>query len=295
MEIIYRCDRDPRQPLSPEELSGVEAVIADLESYDRELLTKLGRGKGGSLGLIMRYGVGVDSVDLDAATESGVFVANTPGANARPTAEWAVATLLDIAGRRQPHHERARDGLSKTGPSRLDVSGETLGIVGTGTIGKSVAALLSGFEMKVLASDPFPDHDWARAIGAQYVSLEELCEASRFVTLHASASTTLIGPEELDCMDATTALINCARGILVDNREAYERVRSGKLWGYGIDEVWPETDLDVSGLNIVTSPHVGSDTDRGKLGMQRMTALGVLAYMSGEVPEHVLNPEAQEA
>ena len=133
--ITVACDRDPLVPVKSDEIAGAVAVIADLERYSEDLLGEVGAARGGTLRLIARYGVGTDSVALDAATDCGVVVANTPGANAFPTAEWSVATLLDVAGRRIPHHERAGLGHEKRGPSRLDVYGRTLGLVGTGTIG----------------------------------------------------------------------------------------------------------------------------------------------------------------
>jgi D-3-phosphoglycerate dehydrogenase len=289
VELEFRTDRDPRSPLDSEELKDAVAVIADLEVYTNKILGKVGRTAGGDLGLIARYGVGYNSVDIEAASRYGVLVTNTPGANARPTAEWAVATLLDVAGRRIPQHERAGGGLSKSGPSRLDVSGKTLGVVGTGTIGRLVVELLSGFDMKVLAYDPYPAEEWAIERGVRYVTLEELCRRSDFITLHASAGTQLVGPRELELMSPITVLINCARGVLVDNRAAYGAVYRGELWGYGLDEVWEYPDLPLEGLNIVASPHVGADTDRGKLNMRTGSARAVIEYLEGKRPGNVVN------
>ena len=292
VQVEYRCERDRAQPMTAEELAGARAVIADLETYDAPLLSRVGRTAGGELELIVRYGVGYDAVDLDAATEAGVRVANTPGANTRPTAEWAVATILDIAGRRIPHHERASRGLPKAGPSRLDVSGRTLGIVGTGAIGTTVAELMSGFGMRVLACDPEPKGAWAAERGIAYVPLHSLLEEADFVTIHASANREIIGREQLSLMKPTSALINCARGVHVDSRAAYAAVKEGRLFGYGLDEVWPYPELPLEGLNITTTPHVGSDTDAGKAGMQRLSAEAVAAFFRGEEPPYLLNTVA---
>lgn len=294
LEIEYRCDRTPNEPLRPEELQNVRAVIADLEHYDRSLLEQVGAKRGSALELIARYGVGVDSVDLAAATDAGVVVANTPGANSIPTAEWGVATLLDVAGRRVPHHEHASAGKGKSGPSRLDVSGKTVGIVGTGRIGRTVAALLSGFSPQLLAHDIYPNEEWAAQSGARYVDLDTLCRESDFITIHAAGTEQIIGARELALMRPVSVLINCARGVHVDNRAAYLAVKEGRLFGYGIDEVWPEADLPLAGLNIATSPHVGSDTDRGKRDMRIATAQAVAAFFSGKKPKSVVNPEVYE-
>lgn len=291
LRIEYRCDRDPAAALSPDEFHGVVAVIADLERYTREFLLSVGPKNGGTLGLIARYGVGYDSIDIPAATEAGILVTNTPGANSRPTAEWSVSTLLSVAGRRIPHHEQASRGRSKTGPSRLDISGKVLGVVGTGNIGRTVVELLQGFHLEVLAHDPYPNREWAKAVGARYVTLDELCTQADFITLHAAHNATIIGSRELDLMKPTTVLINCARAVLVDNREAHRRVSDGRLWGYGLDEIWTLDDLPLAGLNIATSPHVGADTDMGKLRMQIGTAECVSAFVEGRRPNHVVNAE----
>ncbi len=289
IEVEYRCDRDPLKPLEPAELEDVVAVIADLEEYSPELLAAVGPAAGGSLEIVSRYGIGYNNVDLPGATRGGVMVTNTPGANARPTAEWAVSTLMDVAGRRVLHHQRASVGEGKSGPSRLDVTRRTVGIVGTGNIGRNVAALLSGFEPKLLVSDPYPNEEWARTVGARYVPLDELCETADFITLHAATSDRIIGEKQLSLMRETTVLINCARGILVDNEAAYRAVKEGRIWGYGIDEVWTYDALPLEKVNIIASPHVGSDSDLGKVNMQLASTENVLDFLSGKTPKHVVN------
>lgn len=289
--LEFRCDRDPHKPLEPGEFEDVVAVIADLEEYTPELLSAVGPKGGGSLRLVSRYGIGYNNVDIPGATKAGVIVTNTPGANARPTAEWALSTLMDVAGRRILHHDRASQGQGKSGPSRLDVTGRTVGIVGTGNIGRNVAELLSGFRPTILASDPYPNNDWAKSVGATYLSLPELCEKSDFITLHAAAGSELIGEKELALMRETTVLVNCARGVLVDNEAAYHAVKEGRIWGYGIDEVWTYDHLPLKGLNIISSPHVGSDSDLGKVGMQLITARQVVDFLGGKTPEYVINRE----
>ncbi len=286
LTLEFRTNRNPATPLSIDELKDAVAVIADLEVWPAPLLAQLGPAAGGDLRIIARYGIGYNNVDLEAAQQAGIIVTNTPAASARPTAEWAVATLLDIAGRRIPHHSRASRGLLKTGPSRLDVSGKTLGIVGTGTIGKYVQSMLSGFDLKLIVSDPYPDRTWAESVGAEYVELEELCSRADLITLHASGTAQIIGENELNRMKPETVLVNCARGILVDSRAVYKAVTEKRLFGYGLDEVWDQPDLPLTDdLNIAVSPHVGSDSDYGKLRMRSLSAEAVVRYLDGhEVP-----------
>ncbi len=294
VELEYRCDRDPSVPMTVKELTGVSFVIADLERYDAELFSGIG-SPATPLELVVRYGVGYESVDVEAARAAGVAVANTPGANSLPTAEWALATLLAIAGRRMPHHERAATGLGKSGPSRLDVSGRILGIIGTGRVGKALVGLMMGFGMTVLAYDPFPDYQWAKTTSGlgrsgaglsiptvapvSYVPFERLLRESDFISLHPSAPGQIIGADELRLMKRTAVLVNCARRRHVDSRAVYDAVRTGALFGYGLDDPWPEADLPLSGLNIVVSPHVGSDTDTGKVNMRRQSALAVAEFI----------------
>ncbi len=291
IEIEYRCGRYPGAPLQAEEFKDVTAVIADLEQYDREFLSRVSKNGGGSLGIISRYGIGCTSVDLDAATEFGVIVANAPGCNALPTAEWTQSTIMDVAGRRILQYNTASAGKSKEGPSRLDITGKTLGVIGTGTIGKYVVKLMKGYDVNILAYDIYPDHQWANDNNARYTSLEEICSNADIITLHASSSEVIIGHGEIDLMKPTTLLVNCARGILVDNRAVYKAVKNEKIWGYGLDEIWTEKDLSLDGLNIIVSSHVGSDSDMGKIGMQVMSAEAVVDYMSGKAPKHLVNQE----
>ncbi len=290
LEVEFRCTRNPLNPIEAREVEGTVAVIADLERWDAGVLSTVGRAGGGDLGLIARYGIGYNSVDITAAQTAGVLVTNTPGASARPTAEWAVSTLLDVAGRRVPHHNRAAIGKTKSGPSRIDVTGKTLGVIGTGTIGRHVVAMVRGFDLDVIASDPYPDHDWAAANGVEYLDIPTLCARADFITLHASAHAQLIGAEEIGRMKPTAVLVNCARGILVDNRAVYRAVRSGALYGYGLDEVWEHSDLPLEGsVNIAVSPHVGSDSDYGKLRMQQMSAEAVVDFVDGKKPRYLVN------
>ncbi len=294
IEIVYRCDRNPEQAFQVEELEDVVAIIADLEKYDRPLLSKVSHTNGGSLSLISRYGVGYSSVDIEAATDYGIIVTNTPGCNSLPTAEWTQSTIMDVAGRRILHQATASNGKTKEGPSRLDVSGKTLGVIGTGMIGKYVVKLLSGYDLEVLAYDIYPDDEWANNNGVHYSSLQDIYKKADIITLHASSTEMIIGEDELNLMNPTTLLVNCARGLLVDNRAAYKAVKEGRIWGYGLDEVWTESDLPLDNLNIIVSSHVGSDTDLGKIGMQIMSTEAVIDYMHHKIPKHVVNKEVLE-
>jgi phosphoglycerate dehydrogenase-like enzyme len=294
IEIDYRCDRNPEQVLQAEELKDVVAIIADLEKYDRPLLSKVSNTKGGSLSIISRYGTGYSSVDIDAATDYGIIVTNAPGCNALPTAEWTQSTIMDVAGRRILHQATASLGKTKEGPSRLDVSGKTLGVIGTGMIGKYVVKLFAGYDLEVLAYDIYPDDEWAKNNGVHYSSLQDIYKKADIITLHASSAEMIVGKDEISLMNPTTVLVNCARGLLVDNRVVYKAVKEGRIWGYGLDEIWTESDLPLDNLNIIVSSHVGSDTDMGKIGMQIMSTEAVIDYMHHKIPKHIVNKNVLE-
>lgn len=291
LDLEFRCDRNPATPLEPQELQDVAAVIADLEHYPPELLRAVGARSGGTLQLIARYGIGYSNIDIAAARDCGITVTNTPGASAPPTAEWAVAMMMAVAGRCIPQYERAAAGLTKSGPSRLDLYGATLGIIGTGKIGKKVAELLCSFGMQKLGCDPRPDTDWAQARGVKYTDLDTLCESADIITLHASGSSLIVGDAQIRRMKASAVLVNCARGPMVDNRSAWTAVQEGRLYGYALDEIWEYPDLPLEGRNILVSPHVGSDTDQGKFRMQNMSAEAVAQFFAGKTPINIVPAE----
>jgi len=289
LEVDFRCDRDPSLPMTEGELNDAVAVIADLEEYGAPVLSQAGPAAGGSLRLIARYGIGYNSIDTEAAAAAGILVTNTPGANALPTAEWTLATIIDIAGRRIPHHKGAALGHLKSGPSRLDISGKTLGVVGMGHVGTRVVSLFEGFDMRIISHDRTPDLDWFARHGVASVDLPTVCREADFITLHTSGGIQIIGAAELALMKPTAVLVNCARRVHVDNRLVYEAVRDGRIWGYGIDEVWTWDDLPLDGLNIIASPHVGSDTDIGKVNMQMGSAHSVVDFLEGRPQKHPVN------
>ena len=237
------------------------------------------------------YAVGVDNVDLDAATRHGVQVGHTPGVLTETTADLAFGLLLaaarrvaegDAAVRRgewRPFHPKAFVGE--------EVSGATLGIVGMGRIGSAVARRAAGFSMEVLGT--------SRAGG---VPLEELLERSDFVSLHApltAATRGLIGAAELRRMKPTAFLVNTARGGLVDTDALVRALREGWIAGAGLDVTDPEplpADhplLEQAG--VVVTPHIGSASRRAREAMADLSVDNLLAALRGERMPHLANPE----
>jgi glyoxylate reductase len=258
------------------------------ERVDAELLDACPK-----LAAVANYAVGVDNVDLAAATERGVPVGNTPGVLTNATADLAWALML-AAARWLPEAERAvRGGGWSWEPDFLlgrDVHGATLGIVGMGRIGSATARRAEGFEMEVIHN--------SRSGG---VPLEELLERSDFVSLHAPLTPEtrgIIGEQALRRMKPTAILVNTARGALVDTDALVSSLREGWIAGAGLDVTDPEplpTDhplLDCPGL--VIAPHIGSATVATREAMADLAVDNLLAALRGERMPHCANPEVYE-
>jgi glyoxylate reductase len=242
---------------------------------------------------VSNYAVGVDNVDLVAATERGVPIGHTPGVLTEATADLAWALMLSAA-RRLPEAERAvRAGGWGWEPDFLlghDVHGATLGIVGMGRIGAAVARRAEGFGMEVLYT--------SRGGG---VPLAELLERSDFVSLHAplnDATRGMIGEGELRRMKPTAILVNTARGPLVDTDALVRALREGWIAGAGLDVTDPEPlppDHPLLGCRgLVIAPHIGSATHRTREAMADMAVDNLLAALRGERMPHCANPEVYE-
>lgn len=224
------------------------------------------------LEVVGRAGVGVDNIDLDAATRQGVAVLNAPGGNTSSTAELALALLLAVA-RRIPEADRAvRAGRWDRKALRgSQLRGRTLGIVGAGRIGSAVAQRARALGMELLVHDPYVSGDRIEDLGAESVELEALFERSDVVTLHApltAATEGLVGPDELGLLGPDGYLVNAARGGLVDEEALAAALGGGQLAGAALDVYGQEPLSADSPLreapNLVMTPHLGAATAEAK-------------------------------
>ena len=251
---------------------------------------------------IHQIAVGLDNVDVAAATARRIVVTNTPGVLTEATADLTWALLLATA-RRLPAAERfLRAGRWQRWDVDLlcgtDVHGRTLGVVGFGRIGQAVARRARGFGMRVLytsRSDAPPDV--AAALSARRVPLDALLRESDFVSLHVPltpATTHLIGVEQLCGMKQSAILINTSRGAVVDERALIAALEEGLLAGAGLDVFEHEPQVPAALLaldNVVLLPHVGSAVTSVRTLMCALAAKDCVAVLTGERPEHVVNPE----
>lgn len=295
-EINYQptgARANPEQLL--ELVQGHDAVIASSETYSRAVIEG-----ADTLKHIARWGVGFDQVDVPAATENGVLVTTTVGANDWGVADHAFALLFSLARRTVENDRVVRSGNWSRPPGR-DIWRKTLGVVGLGRIGRGVAQRASGFEMKVLAYEPYPDTAFCAKWGVEVVSdLDDLLRRSDFVSLHAPGGADnqhLINEERLAHMKTTAFLINTARGALIDEDALYAALVGGRLAGAGLDvrHQEPPTDTRFNSLdNVVLTAHVAGVTVETSAAMTEMAAESILEGARGERPTGLLNTEAWE-
>jgi len=253
-----------------------------------------------NLRLIARTGIGVDNVDLDAATARGIVVTNTPDGPTESTAEHTVAMLLALAKRLKQGNANLAEGRwgPRTGVLMGDeVQGKTLGLVGLGRIGRRVAQICGlGLQMRVIGCDPFVTPEQAAALGIELLPLDRVIAGADFLSLHAPATPEthkLMNAARIAQMKAGSYLLNLARGTLVDEDALLQALDSGHLAGAGLDVFDPEPPPAAARLrnhpNVVATPHMASVTLEGRRRMETMAVERVLAFFRGERPADVVN------
>ena len=258
---------------------------------------------GPSLKVIARHGIGVDNVDLAAATERGILVVNTPDAPTESTAEHAVALLLALA-KQVAAGDRNLRGAANIPHSRLqgtELRGRVLGVVGFGRIGRRVAEICGdGLQMQVIAFDPYLNQALAPMTEVEVVdNLETLLDRADVVSLHPALTPKtrhLIGQPELHRMKPTAFLINVSRGPVVDEVALVEALEAGQLAGAAMDVFDPEPPASDNPLfrlpNVVATPHISSFTDLGRQAMSQGAVEQTLQVLRGERPSSLVNSEA---
>jgi len=248
------------------------------------------------LKVIVRTGVGYDTIDLQAANARQIPVCITPGANRISVAELTLGLMLSLVRDLPQQINAVRQGGWKP-IMGAELAGKTLGLVGFGQIGKAVAQRARAFEMKMLATDLYPDLEFAVAYEVTFASLENLLAESDFVSLHLFLSAEnrhLINAERLALMKPTAYLINTARGGIVDSAALFEALQTKRLAGAALDTIEPEPpgDSPLLGLpNVLITPHTGAATSEYRERSAQMAADSVIAALRGEKPENLVNPE----
>lgn len=274
-------------------LSGVDAALAGTETYTAAILKepRLARLK-----TVSRWGVGYDAIDLQAATNNGIVIANTPGLLDEAVADYTFALLLALARGVHEGHLAMRDGQWKQTWGN-DVGGKTLGLIGCGRIGQAVARRASGFNLRLLACDPTPSNE-AKKLGVAFVSLDTLLAESDFVSLHAAltpGNRGLMDEAQLRKMKPGARLINAARGALVNEAALGHALREGWIAGAALDvfetEPLPPDSPLREAPNLLLSPHQSSYGRETGERVSLCAAQAMLDLMNGHRPQFVVNPD----
>jgi len=236
-----------------------------------------------NLKVVGRAGIGVDNINIDAASAKGIVVMNTPFGNAITTAEHAIAMMFALA-RQIPLADRLTQGgkWEKNKFMGMELTGKTLGIIGCGNIGSRVAERAIGLKMKVVAYDPYLTPDRAADLGVEKVELDDLFPRADLITLHTpltDSTRDILNKDAFARMKDGVLVVNCARGELVVEEAMKEALDSGKVGGYAVDvySVEPPTEFSLFGMeNVVATPHLGASTEEA----QEMVALQVAEQMS---------------
>ncbi len=260
---------------------GCIGIVAGLEPLDRYVLDQLP-----TLRCISRVGVGMDNVDLQAAAVKGVEVRNTPDGPTIAVAELTVGLALALL-RRIPHADRnLRDGVWQKEMGSL-LHEKTIGIVGLGRIGRKVAELFLALGCVVVATDPFPQHEWLKRYSVSLIPLNDLLSQSDIITLHLAhepGAEPIIGTEEIRRMKKTAFLLNLARGEVLDEDALYRALIENRINGAALDvySVEPYHGPLVKLDNIVLTPHLGSYAREGRLRMEIAAVQNLLNVLLSE-------------
>ena len=293
---------DVRLDLSPAELIEVIPGAAALVVRSATQVTGDVLGAGADLVVVARAGVGIDNVDVDAATERGVMVVNAPQSNILSAAEHTMALLLAQARNvPQAHHALTEGRWERSRWEGIELSDKTLGIVGLGRVGKLVAQRAHAFGMRLVACDPFVSAERARQISVELLSLERLVQVADFVTLHVvrtPETVGLIGKDLLALAKPGIRIVNVGRGGIVDEEALAEALRSGHVAGAALDvfEAEPTIDSPLFGLpNVVVTPHLGASTREAQDKAGETIAEQLVLALAGDFVPFAVNVSAAEA
>lgn len=274
------------------ELNDVDALILGTAKLKGEKL------RSSSVKIIARNGVGVDNVDLNVATELGIPVTITPGANTVAVAEFTIALIFTLARQIVEAHNVLWKEKRFVPPAGVELSGKTLGIIGLGAIGKEVARRALCLGMTVIAYDPYVDEVEFEKLSVEQVDLDTLLRDSDFVSLHVplnESTKNLIDERRLSLMKSTAMIINTSRGGVINERALVEALKSKKIAGAALDtfslEPLPEDSELFDCPNLILTPHAGAHTLEAINRMNMMAAKSIVDFFKGVIPEHIANKE----
>ena len=276
-----------------EALQGVAATLASVEPYTASVLAR-----ADALRVVSRTGVGFDAIDVAEATRRAVVVCTTPGTNHHAVADLAVALILACARGTVAAEQLLRSGRWVPAFPGTQLHGATVGVVGTGLIGREVVKRLAGFEPRLIAYDVVTTPELTERFRVAYVRFEELLAEADFVTLHAPLlpeTRNLIDADALARMKPTAYLINTARGPLVDEQALVQALQAGRLGGAALDvfhtEPLPMDSPLRSAPRLLLTPHIAGSTEQSRVAMTEMAVENARRVLRGEAPLSCGNPD----
>ena len=297
IEILKKhAEVDVKTGLKPEELISIIGEYEGLMVRSETKVTAKVIEAGKKLQVIARAGVGIDNIDVEAATQRGIVVVNAPTANTMAAAEHSIALMLALAR----HIPQAHDSLKSGAWKRqnfvgVEVRNKTLGIVGLGNVGSEVARRVQGFQMRVLGYDPYVSPEHARNLRVELVPLEQIIREADFITLHlplTPQSKNMIGAKELSIMKPTVRIINCARGGLIDEEALDQALRDGKVAGAALDVFAQEPPKDsplLKNEKVIVTPHLGASTQEAQANVAIDAAEQIISVLNGQPVRYAVN------
>lgn len=282
--------------LSPAELLDVIGEYDALLVRSQTQVTAEVLSAGKKLKAVGRAGVGVDNIDVNAATQAGVPVINAPDGNTISTAEHSFAMLMAVARNIPQAHKKLVDGTwDRKSFQGVELNNKVLGIIGMGRIGSEVAKRAKAFGMTVMGYDPFMTEERAQKMGVTNATVDEISRQADFITVHTPLTKEtryIISTKEFAKMKDGVRLINCARGGIIDEKALFEAITSGKVAGAALDvyEVEPPVDNPLVGLpQVVTTPHLGASTVEAQENVAVDVSEEILKVLRGEPFKNAVN------
>lgn len=281
-----------------DDIARYDAVIMRVAPFDEDVLDRAGR-----LQVISKHGAGLDSVDIDAASEHDIVVCNTPGANSRSVAEHAMSLLFSLRRNLRAADKDVRSGSwNRSAFVGHELTGDTLGLFGFGAIARETADLAHGMGQNVLAYDPYVADTEIPARVARITDLSDLFARSDAVSIHTPLTDETrhaVSDEELTALGEDGVLINTSRGAVVDETALHSALKTGRLSGAGVDTFEEEPPGEDHPLyardDVLLTPHVGGVTDAALGRMSNRAARNVRTVYEGDVPNSTVNRAALES
>ena len=289
----------PQTPFSPESavsaLKGADAGIIDVDRYDGAIFSQI----KDSVKILVRYGVGFEAVNLPDASANGIAIARTTGANAEAVAEMAMAMILGAKRQFMRNRFVANSGVWGAKDVGGEMKGKKLGLLGYGMISRLLAGLFSGFQVEVLAYDPFLSEEAMAAAGARKVDLDTLFRESDAISIHipfTEESRNLVNAERLAMMKKNAVIVCTARGNIVDEDALYEALKNHQILGAGLDVYAQEplpADSPLTKLdNVILTPHVAAQTEDALWAMYKKAIDIAADFLDGkDIGRDLLNPD----